>query len=175
MTTGERIKAARKAAGMTQQELAKKLGVSYTLVSQYERNLRNPKYVTLQKIAVALGVSTADLFSDEQRLFYPGMRAGDTFFEGRLIVKDIKLREDGLCDVTFGTGIEGQTLEEVMEIMLKIQSAAKRAGVSPEGLADLAEQIAMISTSVQSSPSEAQKAPSPSEDETTPENKKSPE
>lgn len=61
MTTGQRIKAARKAQHMTQSELAAKLGIPYQSISQYERDLRNPKYETLQRIAHALGVTDLDL------------------------------------------------------------------------------------------------------------------
>lgn len=59
MTNGERIKQARLQRGMTQKELAEKLGVSESYVSQYERSVRNPKRDTLQKIAEALE-TTAD-------------------------------------------------------------------------------------------------------------------
>lgn len=65
MTTGERIKQARIAAGLKQKELAEKLGVSYTLVSQYERNIRNPKFETLKRIAGALNISAYDLLDQE--------------------------------------------------------------------------------------------------------------
>lgn len=61
MTTGERIKAARKRAGMTQAELANKLGISYVGISQWENNLRSPKYKTLRRIAAALNVSVDSL------------------------------------------------------------------------------------------------------------------
>ena len=61
MTTGQRIKVARKKAGMTQAELAQKLGIPFQSVSQWERDLRNPKIETLQRIAAALGVSLDDL------------------------------------------------------------------------------------------------------------------
>ena len=56
MTTGQRIKAARKAAGITQAELADRLGISYVGVSQWENDLRNPKIETLQRIATALEI-----------------------------------------------------------------------------------------------------------------------
>lgn len=56
MTTGARIKAARKAARMTQSELAKRLGIPYQSIGQWENDLRNPKLETLQKIADALEV-----------------------------------------------------------------------------------------------------------------------
>lgn len=61
MSTGEAIKAARRAAGLTQAELAQKLGVTPQTVSQYERGLINPKLETLQKFADALGVEAWNL------------------------------------------------------------------------------------------------------------------
>lgn len=61
MTVGDRIRDARKAAKMTQQGLADKLGVSFTLISQYERSIRTPKIDTLQRIAFALGIKLSDL------------------------------------------------------------------------------------------------------------------
>ena len=51
MTTGQRIKAARKQAGMTQKALGEELGISYQTVAQWENDLRNPKRETLVKIA----------------------------------------------------------------------------------------------------------------------------
>lgn len=46
---------------MTQKELADKLGLSFQAVAQWENDLRNPKYDTLEKIARALGVATYTL------------------------------------------------------------------------------------------------------------------
>ena len=61
MTTGQLIREARKKAGLTQKELAQKLGISYVGVSQWENNLRNPKHETLQRIAKALDVHILSL------------------------------------------------------------------------------------------------------------------
>ena len=65
MTVGECIKAARKKAGMTQKELADKLGIPYQGISQYERGIRNPKIATVKKIAEALQVSPSELIPGE--------------------------------------------------------------------------------------------------------------
>lgn len=65
MTIGENIKAARKKAGMTQKDLAKKLGIPYQGISQYERGVRNPKIATVKKIAEALNISPTELMSGE--------------------------------------------------------------------------------------------------------------
>ena len=67
MTTGQRIRAARKGKGMTQAELAEKLNVPFQSVSQWERGLRNPKPETLQRIASALEVKWYDLLPDDQK------------------------------------------------------------------------------------------------------------
>ena len=70
MTQGERIKAARKAAGLTQEELAKRLGVPFQSISQWERDKRLPKYETLEKIAAAIGCDIMDLIYDETPSIY---------------------------------------------------------------------------------------------------------
>lgn len=58
---GKRIRDARKAAGMTQAELADKLGISYQGITQWENGLRNPKYESLCKIADAIGITVGEL------------------------------------------------------------------------------------------------------------------
>ena len=56
-TSGERIKTNRKRAGLTQEQLAKKIGVSLMTVRRYEKNERIIPDTVLQKIADALGVT----------------------------------------------------------------------------------------------------------------------
>lgn len=65
MTTGDKIRSARKRAGLTQKELGEKLGVTGSLIGIYETGRRKPKADTLQRMADALGVSYVDLLSDE--------------------------------------------------------------------------------------------------------------
>lgn len=56
-TVGKRIREARQAAGMTQAELAKSLGVTYQNIGQWESGKRTPRVETLMKIGQALNVS----------------------------------------------------------------------------------------------------------------------
>lgn len=64
MNTGDRIKAARKKAGLTQAQLGEKLGISYQTIAQWENNLRNPKMDTILRIEQALGCQPGELLPD---------------------------------------------------------------------------------------------------------------
>lgn len=64
MLVGKKIKEARLALGVSQKELAARLGVSSAMVSQYESGSRTPKYETLKRFADALGLNVLSLFDD---------------------------------------------------------------------------------------------------------------
>lgn len=61
---GIRIKAGRVAAGLTQERLAEKVGISSTYLSAIECNVKDPKLATFIKIANAIGASADDLLAD---------------------------------------------------------------------------------------------------------------
>ncbi len=65
MKTGEKIKAARKTAKLTQAELARKLSVTPGMIGQYETGKRKPKFETIEKIAAALHVDPYQLIEDD--------------------------------------------------------------------------------------------------------------
>lgn len=67
MTTGQCIQRARKNAGLSQKQLGEKLGLSASMIGQWENDLRNPKYETLKRIADALGVVWTELVSEDER------------------------------------------------------------------------------------------------------------
>lgn len=69
MRSSEKIKNARLQAGLTQKELAKRLGTSQQNIAQYENGKRVPKIETLQKIAKALKVSVNELRSDNEMMY----------------------------------------------------------------------------------------------------------
>lgn len=66
MNIGERIKTARKKAGLTQAQLAEKTGVATITIRQYELGKRQPRIEQLRKIASALGLYISDLVEGEQ-------------------------------------------------------------------------------------------------------------
>lgn len=53
----------RKSNGMTQCDLAEKLGMNQAMVSYYERNWRTVKYSTILQIAKKLNVNLEELFT----------------------------------------------------------------------------------------------------------------
>lgn len=68
MTKGELIKKARKAAGITQKELADRLEMTQAQISDYETGKRVPKSETLFRISEALEVSFRDFIPENQAL-----------------------------------------------------------------------------------------------------------
>ena len=64
-TLGERIANLRKKAGLTQEELAEKLGISPQAVSKWENDISCPDIMSIPNIAKILGVSTDTLLSGE--------------------------------------------------------------------------------------------------------------
>ena len=56
----------RKAAHVTQEELAKRIGVNRALISKYETGIIEPSVSQLQKIASALGVPMMELLDLEE-------------------------------------------------------------------------------------------------------------
>lgn len=64
---GRLLQAARKKAGLTQQELCQKAGLSYSTLAKIERGaIKSPSIFTIQSIAGALNTSLTDLMGDAQ-------------------------------------------------------------------------------------------------------------
>ena len=58
---GEKLRAARKAAGLSQVQLAEKVGVQQRDISRWENSLREPGVLIVKAMAQALGCSMDDL------------------------------------------------------------------------------------------------------------------
>ena len=58
---GQKMQKVRQSAGITQEELAARLGMHRTYIGLIERGERNPTIRTLYKIAKALKVAASDL------------------------------------------------------------------------------------------------------------------
>jgi transcriptional regulator with XRE-family HTH domain len=62
---GARIRAFRKAAGLTQSELAEAVGIEPESINRIENAKLNPSSQTLQATARSLGIKLADLVNDD--------------------------------------------------------------------------------------------------------------
>jgi transcriptional regulator with XRE-family HTH domain len=60
---GERLREARQSQGLTARDVAKRVGVSPSLISQIERDKVNPSVSTLWGLVTVLGLTMSDLFS----------------------------------------------------------------------------------------------------------------
>jgi transcriptional regulator with XRE-family HTH domain len=67
-TVASNVRQARKAAGLSQEELAVAADVDRTYISQVERGKRNVTVVVLSRLARAVGTTAAVLVSDAQRI-----------------------------------------------------------------------------------------------------------
>ena len=68
MNVGEKIRAARIAMGMTQEELGKILGVQKSAIAKYEKGrVVNIKRSTLKKISDVLGIRPSELIYEEMQ------------------------------------------------------------------------------------------------------------
>lgn len=73
---GRLLQAARKKAGLTQQELCQKAGLSYSTLAKIERGaIKAPSIFTIQSIAGALNTSLTDLIGDSQSAKHPKRRS----------------------------------------------------------------------------------------------------
>ncbi len=64
MGIGGRIRTLRERAGITQEELARRLGVTPSAVGNYEREISHPKEEVLYRLFTALSCEPNELFSD---------------------------------------------------------------------------------------------------------------
>jgi transcriptional regulator with XRE-family HTH domain len=93
---GPRIRALRQARNITLRELAGRAGVTESFLSQVEREVTSPSIASVQRIARALDLAIAELFTgdvphgrvvrraERRRIVYPGLRAVDEFLTSGL-------------------------------------------------------------------------------------------
>ncbi|QEL21910.1 helix-turn-helix transcriptional regulator [Bosea sp. F3-2] len=61
---GKNMRKLRMAAGLSQDEIAVRMGVEQTYVSGLERGVRNPTLTTVERAAIALNVKITELLDE---------------------------------------------------------------------------------------------------------------
>ena len=85
---GERIRAARRRAGLTLRQLASTTGVSASLLSQIENSRARPSVTTLYGLVAALGLSVDELLAPEAEPVRPSATAIPLDMDSRLATLD---------------------------------------------------------------------------------------
>lgn len=130
---GGRLRAARRARGLTLRALAERAGVTESFLSQVERDVSSPSIASLQRISRALDLSIAQLFdgpapagrlvrrTERRRVDYAGLGAVDEFLtadvRGRLQVILSTIAPGG------GTGPEPYAHESDEECVVVLEGA----------------------------------------------------
>lgn len=155
MNVGERIRAARKQAGMTLEDVADKLGIKNQSVAQWETGRRKPKYGTLQRIADALHVPIESLLSDQTRDAYETdslkleearMELEAQFNKDMDDLRKIQKERDKLMLEADKTVLEA--IQCAAEMMKSLQEEEEEKGVTAMGVADLGRAIAAMRESL---------------------------
>jgi transcriptional regulator with XRE-family HTH domain len=125
---GATIRSLRQARRLTLRQVAERVGVTESFLSQVERDVASPSIATVGRIARALDTSIARLFAEEpqtgrvvrrearRRIAYPGLGAVDEFLTanmaGRLQVIVSTIEPGG------GTGAEPYTHDSDEEVVV---------------------------------------------------------
>lgn len=94
---GARLLAMRKAAGLSQRQLAERAGVPHAQISIVETNRSSPSVATMRKILSGLNLTLADFFDPER-----AAPEGPFFTEADLVDLTSKLTMAGAQDATGG-------------------------------------------------------------------------
>lgn len=140
-TVGDCIRDMRKSSGMTQAELAKKVGLSTITIRQYESNAREPRFTTLQSIATALECEVSVLLPtpNENPMYFRKIR--DNLTEEEIL--DLK-------DVDNLSNPEYQKEKIILRLFRKLNSNGKQTAIwRVEELTQLPQYQEVSSESIQ--------------------------
>lgn len=108
---GERLKNLRKAAGITQQELADKLNVHLQTVSKWERGLSEPDFSMLGIIASAISVSLEELLGEAPSAgAYSGSFSAASF--GRALSSERRKKGENQDEVASAADVSVDTISK---------------------------------------------------------------
>jgi HTH-type transcriptional regulator, competence development regulator len=106
---GETIAKLRKEKGLSQYELADRLGFSRGKLSNYEQGSRQPDYDTLKKIADYFEVSIDFLLGREEKT----KAHEDTLEEVNNLVKEYGIEQFGFFDIEKWKDLSQEDIEEI--------------------------------------------------------------
>ena len=119
---GERLRAERKRTGMTVRQVAARIGVSPSLISQIERDKVNPSVSTLWGLVTVLGLTMGDLFADVEAP--PGRTAAGSPTAGPVTVPG------GRAVINLESGVRWERLTAASDPHVEFLTVVYPAGAS---------------------------------------------
>jgi len=122
MSFGEKLKELRKNSGISQEELAERIGVTRRSLIYYEQGKSYPsRPETITAIADVFGITTDELFSDTDRFVAQvasenGSRAGQT----------AQVTIDNMCALFAGGELSDEDKFEAMQIVMEAFMRSKK-------------------------------------------------
>lgn len=171
MTVGQLIRKERKKQGLTQKALGEACGIAEPTIRRYELGKLNPKRETIEKIALALGVSHFQLIPsglpDCDSVFEEIFRESALHFILSEPTRNAVMKALQHCENEVEQMVLMHNFEIVLEALFSMNVDGQNAATTQ--IQDLAE-----IPKYQRFPSYSHKTRTPPEDENTPENKKGP-
>lgn len=140
MSIGQRIKAAREQAGITQVELGEKIGVSGVAIMRYEKGTRQPRLQQLRQIAQVLNADVVYLISGqtsvevERGILEQAEAEAKYYVKGRFAEAETwKARKDEIGEDLAKLNDDGQ-IEAVKRVKELTQLDEYRRGAEPSPL-----------------------------------------
>lgn len=123
MTLGKRIRALRKANGLTLKQLSEKIDLSVSFLSEIENDKTNPSLLRLNDLALGLGTSVSSLIGED-------IANGDNKFISELFDPELidLLRQQEIKDILFAIkDIKNWTKKDIDELKsyLKVKKMAR--------------------------------------------------
>lgn len=115
MTFAEKLKAARKAAGLTQKELSERTGISYRSIQSWEAGTRPQTLESVRKVADALGTTSEALLSEADQYIVEANEKG-----GSRAARDV----EGLVNEVLGLFAGGEIDEEEKDGIIAVFNEA---------------------------------------------------
>ena len=127
MSIGDNIRTVRKLQGLTQKELARRLGISPVGVAQWENGLRNPKHETIKRIASALGVSVTVLYGLPAKETADQQEALEKFLD-ESVDNQGNIDPNRFADAKYLSSLKGWTDFDLLNVIAGSFNALNRVG-----------------------------------------------
>lgn len=119
-TFGQRFQRLRKEAGLTQEEVAEKVGITPQGVSKWENDLSSPDINILVKLAEILGVSVEELLGEDKEK----IQVLENYDYKKAVLKIIVIDKDDKVSINFPIALGEILLGTYIKLGLKNESEA---------------------------------------------------